>query len=37
MIRMIKTRIFSITKKMKVEILYYVICGNYKKFEKPKI
>ena len=37
MIRMIKTKIFSITEKMKDEILYYVIWGNYKKFEKSKI
>ena len=29
------TKIFSITKKMKK--LYRVICGNYRKFEKPKL
>ena len=29
------TKIFSITKKMKK--LYCVICGKYRKFEKPKI
>ena len=28
------TKIFSVTKKIK---LYYVICGKYRKFEKPKI
>ena len=28
------TKIFSIIKKIK---LYYVICGKYRKFEKPKI
>ena len=29
------TNIFSIAKKMKK--LYCVICGKYRKFEKPKI
>ena len=29
------TKIFSINKKMKK--LYCVICGNYGKFEKPKV
>ena len=34
--RMVKYgKIFSITKRMK--ILYCVICGKYRKFEKPKI
>ena len=34
--RMMKdTKIFSITKKMKKS--YCVICGKYRKFEKPKI
>ena len=33
--RMMKdTKIFSITKKMKKS--YCVICGKYRKFEKPK-
>ena len=30
-----KNEIFSITKKVKK--LYCVICGKYRKFEKPKI
>ena len=29
------TKIFSINKKMKK--LYCVICGKYRKFEKPKV
>ena len=29
------TKIFSVTKKMKK--LYCIICGKYRKFEKPKI
>ena len=34
--RMIKNaKIFSITKKLKK--LYCIICGKYRKFEKPKI
>ena len=34
--RMLKyTKIFLVTKKMKK--LYCVICGKYRKFEKPKI
>ena len=28
---------FSITKKVKMKKLYCVICGKYRKFEKPKI
>ena len=33
--RMIFTKIFSIIKKMKK--LYCIICGKYRKFEKPKL
>ena len=31
------TKIFSITEKVKMKKLYCVICGKYRKFEKPKI
>ena len=31
------TKIFSITKKIKMKKIYCVICGKYRKFEKPKI
>ena len=31
------TKIFSITKKVKMKQIYCVICGKYIKFEKPKI
>ena len=33
------TKIFSITKKIisYYKKLYYIICGNYREFEKPKI
>ena len=30
------TKIFSITKKIKMKKIYCVICGKYRKFEKPK-
>ena len=29
--------IFSVTKKVKIKKLYCVICGKYRKFEKPKM
>ena len=35
--RMINTKIFSITKKVRMKKLSYVICAKYRKFEKPKI
>ena len=28
---------FSMTKKVKMKKLYYVICRKYQKFKKPKI
>ena len=31
------TKTFSITKKIKMKKIYCVICGKYRKFEKPKI
>ena len=31
------TKIFSITKKVKMKKLYCIICGKYRKFEKPKV
>ena len=31
------TKIFSITKKIKMKKIYCVICGKYREFEKPKI
>ena len=35
--RMIKyTKIFSITKKIKMKKLYFVICGKYRKFKNTK-
>ena len=33
--RMINTKIFSISKKM--EKLYCIFCSKYREFEKPKI
>ena len=29
--------IFSVTKKVKIKKLYCVICGKYRKLEKPKM
>ena len=31
------TKIFSVTKKVKMRKLYCVICGKYRKFKNPKI
>ena len=31
------TKIFSITKKVKMKKIYCIICGKYKKFLNPKI
>ena len=30
------TKIFSITKKVKMKKSYFVICGKYRKFNNPK-
>ena len=29
--------IFSLTKKVEIKTVYYVICGKYKKFKNSKI
>ena len=31
------TKIFSVTKKVKMKKLYCVICGKYREFKNPKI
>ena len=31
------TKLFSITNKVKMNKIYFIICGKYKKFKNPKL